>query len=398
MRYNGGDVQSLPRKEKILLVAVISFFIILLGAGGYLLWRVNQPETIAPDDSEAADECSDYLTNEGPSITDGSGCTSCSENGKSVDCGSYTFKCGSRCYKQADGAKCCVAPAPTPTTYTVTYNGNGGKCTPTSRSVEKGSYAAAPSCTRTGHTIQSFSRTSGSGGTLNSTTGGVTNVTGNQTITANWKAESYTVEYKAGEHGKLEGATTQTIEHGSSGTPVTAVPDEGYLFAEWDDKNTDNPRTDKEVTANKTITAIFSLSCGNGVCDEGENAQNCPKDCPARCGDGFCTHDETNETCPEDCGYAPSPSPAPVGPSVPETGIFDDSKTAIIAGLLFIFLGLTWVSIGRGMTVSIGFLGKTSKELSKKVEDSHRKRKIDNEIRKGKERKDKFERKIEKKI
>ncbi len=71
----------------------------------------------------------------------------------------------------------------------VTYNGNGGTCTPTSRTVCYNGTSAAPSCSRTGYNLTGFTRTSleiGGGGTVNTSTGAVTNVTGDQTITANW--------------------------------------------------------------------------------------------------------------------------------------------------------------------------------------------------------------------
>lgn len=72
--------------------------------------------------------------------------------------------------------------------FTVTYDANGGSCTPTSRVVTYNSTAAAPSCTKSGYVTTSFVRTVGSGGTLNTSTGEVTNVTGDQTIQARWGA------------------------------------------------------------------------------------------------------------------------------------------------------------------------------------------------------------------
>lgn len=70
--------------------------------------------------------------------------------------------------------------------YTVTYDANGGTCVPTYRYVNYNTTAAAPSCTKTGYVTTSFIRTVGSGGTLNSSTGEVTNVSGNQTIQVQW--------------------------------------------------------------------------------------------------------------------------------------------------------------------------------------------------------------------
>ncbi|GAB4509594.1 MAG: hypothetical protein Tsb0020_26210 [Haliangiales bacterium] len=48
-------------------------------------------------------------------------------------------------------------------------------------------------------------------------------------------------------------------------------------------------------------------TCGDGVCEPGEDCETCPEDCgecppPPVCGDGVCEPGEDCETCPEDCG------------------------------------------------------------------------------------------------
>jgi hypothetical protein len=316
-----------------------------------------------------------------------------------------------------------------PTQYIVTYNANGGTCTPPSRIVESGDNAAAPSCTRLGYTLSGFTRTSGSGGNLDTTTGAITNVTGDQTIRADWEIKTYTLNYSAGDNGTLEGNTSQTVNHGSSGTAVTANPDEGYFFGGWSDGKAENTRTDTGVTGDIAVTATFSLSCGNGTCEadennencpvdcdpecgdgycnpETENAQNCKEDCDADCGDGYCTHDETNETCPEDCsadcgdGYCDpatensSNCPADCGPatttSVPETGVFDEVETSVLVGLGLLFLGFTWRILGRGIYISISILGKFPRKVSIHLKDIQQERRLKKDIK----RKQKFEKKV----
>lgn len=43
--------------------------------------------------------------------------------------------------------------------------------------------------------------------------------------------------------------------------------------------------------------------CGNGLCEAGENAMSCPKDCGfVVCGNGLCEAGESSATCPVDCG------------------------------------------------------------------------------------------------
>lgn len=71
---------------------------------------------------------------------------------------------------------------------------------------------------------------------------------------------SYALIYNAGEHGVLEGQTSQVVSAGANGLPVKAIADEGYHFAGWSDGVTDNPRTDVNVTANITVTANFAIN------------------------------------------------------------------------------------------------------------------------------------------
>jgi hypothetical protein len=59
----------------------------------------------------------------------------------------------------------------------------------------------------------------------------------------------------------IDGATsrTQTVDYGTSGTAVMAVPNAGYQFVKWSDDLTSNPRTDANVTANISVTAAFAI-------------------------------------------------------------------------------------------------------------------------------------------
>ena len=64
--------------------------------------------------------------------------------------------------------------------------------------------------------------------------------------------------YAALDNGTLTGSTTQTIDYGSDGTPVTAVPDSGYEFVSWSDGSSQNPRTDTDVTSGFSVSASFA--------------------------------------------------------------------------------------------------------------------------------------------
>ena len=100
-------------------------------------------------------------------------------------------------------------------TYLVSYDANGGTCTPTSRTVDHGSSAAGPSCSREGYNLTGFTITSGAcGGTFTSSTGACSGVTQAMTIQANWAIKTYLVSYNA--NGGTCTPTSRTVDHGSS--------------------------------------------------------------------------------------------------------------------------------------------------------------------------------------
>lgn len=70
--------------------------------------------------------------------------------------------------------------------------------------------------------------------------------------------ETVTVEYLAGEGGRIEGSAVQTIEMGGSTREVLAVANAGYVFSRWSDGSMAARRQDSHVTESKKITAIFT--------------------------------------------------------------------------------------------------------------------------------------------
>jgi vibriolysin len=57
--------------------------------------------------------------------------------------------------------------------------------------------------------------------------------------------------------------------------------------------------------------------CGDGICTDDENADNCSEDCsntPAGCGDGECAQDENDSNCGQDCGCSAPDSCGSVAP------------------------------------------------------------------------------------
>ncbi len=86
------------------------------------------------------------------------------------------------------------------------------------------------------------------------------NVMANISVTANFAINTYTLDYASGGNGSVTGNTSQTVNYGGNGTPVTAVPNTGYHFVNWSDASTDNPRTDMNVMANVNVTANFAIN------------------------------------------------------------------------------------------------------------------------------------------
>lgn len=220
---------------KIILFIVLG--ILVLGGGGYLLWRVNQEETVAPEDSEA---------------TCPSGCYFIEPVEEEFFCinGSYTESFTAGCFKsqyiEVNGSltPCwfdCVTPPIDPTT-----------CESIPNLGDTGPVGSSCDSTNCGGPCNEFTYKCGTlcydascGADACGYTPPVT---------------QFTLQYTAGSNGTLTGSTSQTVNQGSSGTAVTAVPDSGYEFSEWSDDSTTNPRTDTNVQGNITVSAIFVSS------------------------------------------------------------------------------------------------------------------------------------------
>jgi len=71
---------------------------------------------------------------------------------------------------------------------------------------------------------------------------------------------SWTLTYNAGAGGSITGTTPQTVASGADGSEVTAVPNTGYRFVQWSDGVMTASRTDTNVTADITVTAVFAPS------------------------------------------------------------------------------------------------------------------------------------------
>jgi len=99
------------------------------------------------------------------------------------------------------------------------------------------------------------------------------NVTVSKTVTAYFCGADNikTLTYKAGAGGAISGPASQKVCGGSSGYPVTAVPNEGYKFVEWDDGNKESGRTDNGVFEDTEFSAKFAVKTYTLVYAAGQN-------------------------------------------------------------------------------------------------------------------------------
>ena len=69
----------------------------------------------------------------------------------------------------------------------------------------------------------------------------LTNVQKDTTLIAYFERLSYTVEYRAGEGGRIEGEAIQTLLVGERTKSVKVIADDGYKFVGWSDGWGDYP-------------------------------------------------------------------------------------------------------------------------------------------------------------
>lgn len=424
--------------KKIRTILLIVLGVLVMGGGGFLFWRINQEDTVAPEDSEAScpsgcnlnaplnvctgpggcvlnthdgregnclsgefatggfccDICDSATTPPAEGVgrdcdcgTDSKYCATCGDWASCVaafgDCGCHGWgdqyncdqygKCGTRntgdypftrtswpsgtfcergtvspsspAFPSAGGSttwRCvgvtgvnktiatCSASRKAAPRYTVTYDGNGGTCTPATRSVTHGTASAAPTCTRDSYNLAGFQRTAGGNkGNLNTATGRVGNVTGAQTIQAQWSESC--------------GDGTCAADENVNNCPVDCPAVCGDNYCTHDETALSCPEDceancgDGSCTHDETALSCpedCDNDCGDGLCTGDETPLSCPADCESECGDGYCTEGEDSSNCPEDCGENPIQ-----GGTVPQTGILDTVLGRVSLGVSFIFLG-----------------------------------------------------------
>ncbi len=84
-------------------------------------------------------------------------------------------------------------------------------------------------------------------------------VKANVSVTATFEQLTYTVSFTAGANGSITGTKSQTVVYNGSATSVTASPNTGYKFVQWNDGNTNPVRVVSGVKADASYTATFAV-------------------------------------------------------------------------------------------------------------------------------------------
>ena len=331
---------------------------VLFLGGGYLLWRVNQEDTVAPTDSDASEEECELRCLPGASCVARDANDNCAED-----------EAGICYYPPYGGSKtgcCAYEKICNVTAYYITYiAGEGGSVTNAGQNnVVPGGSISSTATPKTGYKFVRWS----DGKTTATRTD--SNVHADATYTATFEAlpaEKVTLTYIAGSGGTISGTTTQTIDKGASGTAVTAVPNTGYKFVKWSDGKTTATRTDTNVQASATYTATFEILAaekvtltyiaGSGGTITGTAIQTIDKGASGtavtatpnagytfeKWSDGKTTATRTDTNVQVSATYTATFKSTNV---VPKTGIFDDTGNTIALGVVFLMMGLewTWVS------------------------------------------------------
>jgi hypothetical protein len=331
---------------------------VLFLGGGYLLWRVNQEDTVAPTDSDASEE--ECVLRCLP----GAACVARDANGNCAE--DEAGICYYPPYGDTRTGCCAYEKVCNVTAYYITYiAGEGGSVTNAGQNnVVPGGSISSTATPKAGYKFVKWS----DGKTTATRTD--SNVHADATYTATFEAlpaEKVTLTYVAGPGGTISGTTTQTIDKGASGTAVTAVPNTGYKFVKWSDGKTTATRTDTNVQASATYTATFeplptekvtlTYIAGSGGTITGVATQTIDKGASGtavtatpnagytfeKWSDGKTTATRTDTNVQASATYTATFKSTNV---VPKTGIFDDTGNTIALGVVFLIMGLewTWVS------------------------------------------------------
>ena len=152
-------------------------------------------------------------------------------------------------------------------TYTVKFNANGGTGTMASQSFTYGveQKLTANSFTRTGYSFNSWNTNTGGTGTKYTNQQSVQDLTstnnGTVNLYAQWTENKYNVIISTEENGTTNQTGTKSV--GIVGISITATPNTGYVFKQWNVTggakvaNPTSASTTVTATADGTVTAVF---------------------------------------------------------------------------------------------------------------------------------------------
>jgi hypothetical protein len=157
-------------------------------------------------------------------------------------------------------------------------------------------------------------------------------------------------------------------------------------FGTYDNTVTAVPSEGNSLIANASVTA----DCIVQESQEPEEEPVVPPEEPE-------APSEEPEALPEEPEAPPEEPETPPEEPLPETGIFDNSQNTLLAGFGLLILGFTWRIFGKGIFVSIEFLGKVPKKISiqmRDIKEDIRAKKRIKEMKIADKRKKNFERKV----
>ena len=158
-------------------------------------------------------------------------------------------------------------------------------------------------------------------------------MTQNRILTANYIIKTYNLSYSAGANGALNGTTFQTVNCGTSGSAVTAVPNACYHFVNWSDASTANPRIDTNVHANIAVTANFAINIST-LSLTANNSGGSPRfngTSPFNCGVNVNIYANTS-SCYTFAGWTPTAGIA--NPSAENTTVLMDVSRSLTANYI----------------------------------------------------------------
>ncbi len=145
-----------------------------------------------------------------------------------------------------------------PATYTLSTSVSGwhGSLVPVTGSHDANAMVVLTATPDYGYEVQTWTGTDNDASTAPTNT---VTMTGDKTVTVQFAlvTHPYTLTYTAAANGSITGASPQTVNYGTDGTAVAAVPNPHFRFAQWSDGLKTATRQDKNVMANVDVAASF---------------------------------------------------------------------------------------------------------------------------------------------